>query len=127
MNTTYKVKTHKNLKLASADLKANLKEIGFGVLFELNFKDKVKEKGFDIDDNFIMMDVCNPKVASQILGENIEMGYILPCKVVVYDKGDERFIGLLNPTTLVSLIDDKYKDVAATIEENLKAAIDKSV
>lgn len=127
MNTIYKKATKKSLHDAKVDLIENMKSIGFGVLYELNFKEKVKEKGFEITNNFIMMDVCNPATASEILEKNIEMGYVLPCKVVIYEHDDEQFIGLMKPTVMVDLIDETYLDVAKTIEAEMKEAIDKSV
>ena len=127
MNTLYKLKTNKSLEQAKQDLIENMKDIGFGVLYQLNFKDKVHEKGYEIDNNFIMMDVCNPATASEILKENIEMGYVLPCKVVVYENGDERFIGLMKPTVMVELINANYMNQAREIEADIKLIIEKSV
>lgn len=127
MNTIYKALTLKSLIEAKKDLIENLKTIGFGVLFELNFKDKVEEKGYELTNNFIMMDVCNPSTASEILSRNIEMGYVLPCKVVIYENDDHRYVGLLKPTVMVDLISSEYRDVALEIEEKMINAIKKSV
>ena len=35
---------------------------------------------------------------AQVLKENIEIGYILPCKVVVYEKNNDHYLGILKPT-----------------------------
>ncbi|MDB7503003.1 DUF302 domain-containing protein [Enterococcus faecium] len=44
--------------------------------------------------------MCNPKQAKEVLEKRIEVGYFLPCKVVVYEKEADVYIGLLKPTVL---------------------------
>lgn len=127
MDKIYHVETKKALADAVEDVKLHLQENGFGTLFELNFKEKVKEKGFEIDQNFILLEVCNPSIASEILKENIEVGYVLPCKVVVYEKSGKRLIGLIKPTALVELVDSSFLDQANQIEKTLIQAINESV
>ncbi len=127
MDSIYKVQTRKSLEGAVEDVKTKLLENGFGTLFELNFKDKVKEKGLEINDNFILLEVCNPYIASKILQENIEVGYILPCKVVVYEKEGNNYIGLIKPTALVDLVDPSFRDMANQVEAILMKSIDESI
>ncbi len=43
----------------------------------------------------------------------------MPCKVVIYEKNAQTYIGILNPTTLVELIDDSFMEEAKKVEENL--------
>lgn len=120
MNAVYEVTTNKTIEEAVAAIKSNIKDFGFGVLWELNFKDKIEEKkGFHIDNVFYLLDICNPKLASSILQKNIQLGYVLPCKVVIYEKNAQTYIGILNPTTLVELIDDSFMEEAKKVEENL--------
>lgn len=80
----------------------------------------VKNRLYGGANNFIMMDVCNPSTASDILDKNIEMGYVLPCKVVVYEKEGDTYIGLMNPSVMVDLVDSQYYDVAVEIEKSMK-------
>jgi len=126
MKVFYEVKTNKSLNQVLIDLKKNLQLNSFGVLFELNFKDKIKEKGFYLEPNFIMLEVCNPKIASEILKENIEIGYILPCKVVVYEKNNDHYLGILKPTSLIELIDDSFVEIADEIEKVLMNVVNES-
>jgi uncharacterized protein (DUF302 family) len=37
-------------------------------LWELNFKDKLQEKGLDFDKNFKILEVCNPVQAKEGMG-----------------------------------------------------------
>lgn len=61
-------------------------------------------------------------------GKNIEVGYFLPCKVVVYEKEDEVYIGLIRPTVLIGLLEEEgLKTIAEEVEKTLKEAIQAAV
>jgi uncharacterized protein (DUF302 family) len=126
MDINYQVKTDKSFEKALEDLKKGLRTINFGVLWELNFKDKFKEKNLEFDRNFMVLEVCNPQQAKEVLNINIEAGYFLPCKVVVYENEDSVFIGMPKPTSLISMIDgkDELTSIAKDVEKYLKSAID---
>mgnify|MGYP001767843627 CR=1 FL=1 len=125
MNIHYKVKTEKTFPEALESIKASLSERGFGVLWELNFKEKLQEKGLAFERNFKVLEVCNPKQAKEVLDQNIEAGFFLPCKMVVYEEQDSVVLGMVNPTALIGLLDDAdLSTAAANVETTLKAAID---
>lgn len=128
MNFLYEEKTDKTLEQAIQDLTANLKEREFGVLYQVDFKEKIEAKGLDFPSSFVVLEVCNPKQAKKVLEERIEVGYFLPCKVVVYEKEEEIYVGLLKPTVLIGLIEDgNLKAVAEEVESTLKDAIQATV
>lgn len=126
MNAFYEVKTDKKIEDVISSIKENIKKAKFGVLWELNFQNKIRDKGFELEHVFYLLDVCNPEIASKILKENMEMGYVLPCKIVVYEKGEQNYIGLLKPTALVDLIDERFSDEAKEIEKDLIDVIESS-
>ena len=124
MDIIYMVQTNKSFEKAIEDLKESLSNHHFGVLWELNFKDKLKEKGLDFDKNFKILEVCNPSQAKKVLEENIEVGYFLPCKMVVYEDSGSVFIGMPKPTGLIGMIkDNKLISIAFEVENELKSAI----
>ena len=59
MDLVFEKKSNKSLADAMASVKENLKEHQFGVLFELNFKDKLGEKGLELADDYYILEVCN--------------------------------------------------------------------
>lgn len=130
MNMIYKQKTEKTFDEALESLKANLSEVEFGVLWQLNFKDKLQEKGLTFDNNFMILEVCNPVKAQRVLSEQMEMGFFLPCKVAVYEDGGITYIGMPNPTSLMStiMVDNvDLENMAKEVELQLQQAIDRSV
>ncbi|MDG7011651.1 MAG: DUF302 domain-containing protein [Nitrososphaerota archaeon] len=79
-------------------LTETLKTNGWGVLTDIDLKATLKEKaGVDVE-GYNILDVCNPKLAVEGLKASKEAGLVLPCKMVVYDEGEETFIGLYLPT-----------------------------
>src|SRR5699024_10826142 len=100
----------------------------FGVLWKFDIKETLENKGFDFDQSYRVLEVCNPKEAKDILEKNSLVGYFLPCKIVVYEENDFTMIGLPRPTQLISMVDDeKIKDKTKNIEDRLIKFIDASV
>ena len=128
MGLVYEKSTNKSLTEAISSLESNLKESGFGILWQLNFKDKLQEKGLEFKDDFVILEVCNPKQAKEVLEENIQIGYVLPCKMVVRRECDKTYIGMTSPEVLIGLFEGSdLKEVAKKVEESLKNSIEASL
>lgn len=128
MNVFYEKETGKNLGDAIASLKENLKTDGFGVLWELNFKEKLGEHGLKFKDDFVVLEVCHPNQAKQVLEKNVHIGYVLPCKMVVRNEGDKTYIGMTSPEVLIGLFNSpELQEVAKEVATTLKRAIEASI
>ena len=128
MNYNYEVKTSKTFSSALEDLKKSLSENKFGVLWELNFKDKLQEKGLDFHQNFMVLEVCNPKQAKEVLDLHLEAGYFLPCKMVVYEKENSVFMGMMRPTSMIGMLgQEDLLSIAQQVEIVLKKALDQAI
>ena len=127
MNTKYELKTNKTFDEAVESVVNALSELKFGVLWKLNFKDKLKEKGVDFDHNYIIMEVCNPHKAKEVLTQHLDVGYFLPCKVVVYESDEGIKMGFISPKKLIGMLGyDDLDHVSQEVEDTLKEAIDKA-
>ena len=125
MNVLYDVISDKSFDQVLSDLKSSLADVSFGVLWELNLRDKLHEKGLDFTDNIQILEVCNPKQAKRALETLIEVGAFLPCKVVVYEKDGKVHLGLPRPSELIGLFDQaNLNSVANEVEAALVSAID---
>lgn len=123
----YTVETAKSAEQTISDLEENLKAEKFGVLWHLDLKEKLGEKGVELDPAYHILEVCNPVEAKRVLTENALVGYFLPCKIAVYEENGTTRIGLPKPTALIGLLEnEKLMEIAADIESRLMAAIDKS-
>ena len=127
MDIKHKVKTDKSYEGALDALKSNLKERGFGVLWELDFEETLRNKGLDYKGNMKILEVCNPKQAKEILETNMEAGLFLPCKMAVYEDKGQVFIGLVSPKELMGVFkDDKLSEIGSRIEHELMAAMEET-
>lgn len=128
MNIVYEKSTTKNLNDSIKDLEDNLKKQGFGILWQLNFKEKLEEKGLEFKDDFVILEVCNPKQAKEVLEENIHIGYVLPCKMVVRSENNKTYIGMTSPEILIGLFENpELKEIAKKVEESLRNSIEASI
>lgn len=128
MDVFFEKVTDKSLDAAIKSLKDNLQKNEFGVLWELNFKDKLEEKGLDFEDDFVVLEVCNPKQAKEVLERNIHIGYVLPCKMVVRREENKTYIGMTSPESLIGLFNEpELNEVAKNVAATLKKSIEESV
>lgn len=124
MNIVYEKRTDKSLNEAIEALEEKLKENSFGVLWQLNFKDKLAEKGLELKDDFVVLEVCNPKQAKEVLEKNSHIGYVLPCKMVVRTEDGQTYVGMTSPEKLIRLFDDsELTEIAKDVEHALKKAV----
>jgi len=124
----YELTTSKSFDEAVTSITKSLEEQKFGVLWKLNFKDKLKEKGIDFDSNFMILEVCNPHKAKEVLTSHIDVGYFLPCKVVVYEEAGSVKIGMMNPETLIGMLGyEDLKNTAKEVQDIMVTAINNAV
>ncbi|MGE5674534.1 MAG: DUF302 domain-containing protein [Mycobacterium leprae] len=128
MDFRYTKTTEKAIPQAVSGLISALANHKFAMLWHLDMGNKLKEKGLAFDGEFHIFEVCNAAKAKQLLDQNLEFGYLLPCKVVLYRKEGTTHIGLLRPEALIGLIgDDSVAGLAREVEEELKAVVDEAV
>lgn len=125
MHTFYTVITPKSFEQTVSDLKERLADIKFGVLCELDVPGKLQEKGVQFDTPFRILEVCNPDHAKQALQSNINVGYFLPCKLVVYRQDEQTMIGMVRPSVMVNALNDAgLNGFAEQVEQELTKAIE---
>ncbi|MBP1950915.1 DUF302 domain-containing protein [Virgibacillus litoralis] len=124
----YTVETTKSLEEAIQSLEQSLKEEKFGVLWQFDVKDTLQKKGFEFNQPFQVLEVCNPKEAQRVLSQNQLVGYFLPCKIVVYEDAGMTKIGMPKPTALIQMVEDEsLNEIARDIENRMISCIDKSI
>ncbi|TCI59311.1 DUF302 domain-containing protein [Exiguobacterium sp. SH3S1] len=124
----YTVKTDQSVEAVVEKLKATLKDEAFGVLWDFDLSDTLKEKGEAIDGDYHILEVCNPKKAKKVITAHREGGYFLPCKLAVFTKDGATHVGMPKPTKLIELIEDEsLQSIALDVETRLTRAIDNSI
>ena len=106
-------------------VKQELKQRSFGVLWEFDMAKKLDENQLDLGAKFVVLEVCNPQKAHQVLTQEITVGYFLPCKMVVLEKDGQVHVGTINPSSLMAQLPGlDLSDVASEVEEVLQATVD---
>ena len=119
----------KNLNLSYEETvkktKEELKKEGFGVLTEIDVKETLKKK-LNVDFNkYVILGACNPPFAHKSLQAELDIGLMLPCNVIVYEKENKVFVSAILPTAAMSMIENEnLKETAEQVEEKLKRVID---
>ena len=105
-----------------------LKDQGFGVLCEIDLKEKLKEKlGVDFR-KYVILGACNPPLAYKTLQEEISIGLLLPCNVIVYeaDEVGKSVVAAIDARTMLSVVGSNNATldaVATEVNEKLERVV----
>ena len=102
-----------------------LKKEGFGVLTEINVQEIMKEKmGINMN-KYIILGACNPPNAYKAILTEENIGLMLPCNVIVYEKGGKTVLSVVRPAVAMQMIDNaELQKVAEEVEGKMKKSID---
>ena len=113
-----------DLDTAVKKISSALKEQGFGILSTIDVKATIKKKLNKDMEYYVILGACNPPSAYKVLQEETEIGLLLPCNVIVYNKDDRTHVAVIRPVRAMSIIKNlKLKKIALGIEEKLRAAL----
>ena len=106
-------------------VKDALKKEGFGVLTEIDLQKIMNEKlGVDMG-KYIILGTCNPPSAYQAILTEGNIGLMLPCNVIVYEKNGRTVLSFIRPAVAMQMIDNaELRKVAEAVEGKLKNAFD---
>jgi uncharacterized protein (DUF302 family) len=105
--------------------RASLQREGFGVLFEIDLDEKFREKlGVDFR-RYKILGACNPGIAYQALQEEMGLGLLLPCNVIVYDEGGRSVVAAIDAKKMMSVTgNEKLAAAAGKVDEMLRRVIE---
>jgi uncharacterized protein (DUF302 family) len=87
---------------------------GFGVLTEIDVAATLKKKlGLDMPP-YRILGACNPQFAHKALEAEPEIGALLPCNVVVRQKGGKTVVDIMDPLAVMQLVGKPEVEKIAT-------------
>ncbi|MEA3477606.1 MAG: DUF302 domain-containing protein [Bacteroidota bacterium] len=103
-----------------------LKDVGFGVITEIDMKEKFKEKlGIDYKKYYIL-GACNPGIAHEALQMEEYLGILLPCNVIVFEREDRKSeVACVNAVSIMRITgSEELAEVAETVNDKLIQALE---
>jgi uncharacterized protein (DUF302 family) len=107
-------------------VRETLGDEGFGILTEIDIREKLQEKlGIDYR-RYIILGACNPPLAHRALEAEADIGLLLPCNVIVYDlDGKQSVVAALDPAGMVEMTGNSgLSEIASEARSRLERAID---
>ncbi len=101
-----------------------LKTEGFGVLTRIDVKETLKQKIGAEFRKYTILGACNPQLAHQVLGMDLDLGAMLPCNVVVYDGDDGKAVVLaIDPVQTVAAGNPSIRPYAEEVRQRLSRVL----
>lgn len=127
MNYTINKKVNKSFQQAVEDVSTELKKEGFGIITEIDLKEKFKEK-LNIDfRQYKILGACNPALAYKAIQQEPGIEGMLPCNVLVQEKENgEVEIAAINPLSSIGAVENtQLQSLAKEVSDKLKAVVER--
>jgi uncharacterized protein (DUF302 family) len=98
---------------------------GFSIMTIIDVQQKFKEKlGVEFG-KYLILGACSPRHAYNAILAEENIGLMLPCNVVLFEKEGKVVLSVIKPSAAMSMIDNpKLAETARTVEESLKKVFD---
>lgn len=102
-----------------------LQKEGFGIISEIDVKQKFQEKLHKEFRNYLILGACNPGLAYQAFGVELNIGTLLPCNVVLYSVSEGRTVVMIqDPVAALSLVGNrKLVELAESVKQSMQRVL----
>ncbi len=120
-------RSRKSVDELTESLEKAVVEHGFGVLGVHDLQAKLAAKQVPLEHVCKVFEVCNPRQAKVVLDRDLSISTALPCRIALYDAGDELELATIEPTELLAMfrqpgLEDVARDVEDTLRRIMQAA-----
>ena len=110
---------------AVARVRETLKEEGFGVLTEIDVQGTLREKLDAEMEPYLILGACNPTFAHRALELEPDLGALLPCNVVVYERDGATHVSAVDPVAMLGIVENPdLEPIGQQIRERLERAVE---
>jgi uncharacterized protein (DUF302 family) len=119
----YKTQTHYPVDSVKAQLAVKAKQLGFGILGSYEFKKILQKKGFAIEQEITMYELCNPAGAQKALNSMPDISVYLPCRLSIYEENGVTTLATIGIEDMLQTVDvdDEFKMHMSKIFNNIHA------
>jgi uncharacterized protein (DUF302 family) len=115
-----------SFETAVEEISGALKAEGFGVLTSIDVQQTLKAK-LDRDfRKYVILGACNPVLADRALHAELEIGLLLPCNVIVYERADKQsVVAAMAPLVALGIVgaNPALHEVAKEADQRLRRAL----
>ncbi len=107
----YKIETTIAKSVIEKELAEKAKAVGFGVLQSYAFKDILEGKGFPIERDITVFELCNPAGAQKALTAMPDISVYLPCRISVYEENGKTVLATIGFEDILNAVevDETFK------------------
>lgn len=99
----------------------------FGVQAYHNLREKMVSKGVPFERECRVIEVCNPRHAATVLGQDIEISTALPCRISVYEENGRTVLATIKPSAMLGMFNAPGAAVTAQeVEDTLVRIMDET-
>jgi uncharacterized protein (DUF302 family) len=111
---------------AVARVREELAREGFGVLCEIDVQATLAQKLGVEREPYLILGACNPPLAHAALEAEPELGVLLPCNVIVYEREGETQIAAIDAEQMLSIVDnEELASTASEVRSRLAAVVER--
>lgn len=121
------VETAKGVKEVRERLEEVAKSKGFGVMSVHEVTNILDSKGFPIDYECVIVEVCQPKSASEVLSKNPYISTAMPCRISIFRRGEKTVLSTIAPTEMIKMYNEpQLEDIARKVEDQIREIMEES-
>lgn len=123
----YEKTTRRTPSEAGDALEAAAKKNNMGVLTVHNLRETMAKKGVELSRECLIYEVCNPVQAKRVLESNPSISTALPCRIAIFQEGNQTKLSTVKPTALLALYGSaELAPVAQEVERAIFAMMDEA-
>jgi uncharacterized protein (DUF302 family) len=101
-------------------VQAALQQEGFGILFVIDLREKLREKLGVEYRSYSILGACNPALAYQALNTEIGVGLLLPCNMVVFEESSRTVVSAIDADRMMSFAGNSaLSEIASQVSAKL--------
>jgi uncharacterized protein (DUF302 family) len=120
--------TSKSLQEVRQAIEEKAKAKGFGVMSVHEVSNILSNKGVPISYQCVIVEVCSPRHASQVLSTDPYISTAMPCRIALFEKEGKTVISTMAPTAMLEMYNrPELKDVAEEVEKLMKEIMEEAL
>ncbi|MCY0866660.1 MAG: DUF302 domain-containing protein [Aquificaceae bacterium] len=120
--------TTKSVEEVRKAIEEKAKANGFGVMSVHEVSNILESKGVPISYKCVIVEVCSPRHASQVLSKDPYISTAMPCRIAIFEENGKTVVSTMAPTTMLELFKrPELEEIAKEVEELMKKIMEESL